>query len=174
MSSRGNLEETERKTLEKPCGAIRTEPRHLNNQESLAQATGRCAVKNIVFCDVGDDMGKLLHDINERIKFGNIKSAAGICRYLEEGLGSVVIEGSIKCETAHRGVECMDKSEVRLRRPLYGIITPLLSHNGSLYHISLALGTHILRLCSSMDPIIHASKQSGLGQLWLELQHFLH
>ena len=79
MSGRGDFEETERKMLEKPRSAIRTEPRHLKNQESLTQAAGRCAVENFVFHDVSDDVGKVLHDINERIKFGNINSAAGIC-----------------------------------------------------------------------------------------------
>ena len=62
---------------------------------------------------------------------------------------------------------------MRLRRPLYRIITPLLSHNESLYHVSLELGTHIFRLCSSTDPVVHASEHSGLGQMWVELQHFL-
>ena len=38
MSGSGDFEETERETSEKPRGAIRTEPRHLNDQESLAQA----------------------------------------------------------------------------------------------------------------------------------------
>ena len=64
----------------------------------------------------------------------------------------------------------MDKPEVRLRGLLYGIITPLLRHNESVHHVSLALGTHV---CSFTDPVIHASKHSGLGQVWVELQHFL-
>ena len=110
-------------------------------------------------------------DINERVTFGNFNSAAGIPFYLEEGLWSVVIEGSIECETAHPGVECVDKPEVWLRRLVYGIITPLLSHNESLHHVSLELGTHV---ASSTDPVIHASKHSGHGQMWVELQHFLH
>ena len=36
----------------------------------------------------------------------------------------------------------------------------------------LALGTHVFRLCSSTDPVVHASKYSGFGQMWVELQHF--
>ena len=48
-------------------------------------------------------------------------------------------------------VECMDKPEMRLRLLCYGIITLLLSHNESLYHVSLELGTHIFWRCSSMD-----------------------
>src|SRR5258706_7834512 len=66
----------------------------------------------------------------------------------------------------------MDKPEVRLRRPLYLTITPLLNHNGSLDQVSLTLGTHVFRLYST-DPVVHASKHSGLGQMWVELQHFL-
>ena len=66
----------------------------------------------------------------------------------------------------------MDKSKVRLWCLLYGIITPLLSHNGSLNHVSLALGTHIFRLGSSTDPVVHASKHSGLNQMWVEFLHF--
>ena len=79
MGGRGDFEETERKTLGKPRSAIRTEPRHLNNQDSLAQAAGRRTVEDVLFWDVGDDVGKVLHDINERIKFGDINNAAGIC-----------------------------------------------------------------------------------------------
>ena len=67
----------------------------------------------------------------------------------------------------------MDKPEVRLSSPLYGTILPLLSHNESLHHVSLALGTHVFRLCSSTDPGVYASNPSGLGQMWVELQHFL-
>ena len=67
----------------------------------------------------------------------------------------------------------MDKPEGRLRRLLYGTTLPLLSRNESLHHVRLALGTHIFRLCSSTDPIVQASKPSGLGQMWVELQHFL-
>ena len=67
----------------------------------------------------------------------------------------------------------MDKAEVSLRRLLYGIITLLLSQNESLYHVCLVLGTHVFRLCSSTDPVVHASKYSGLGQMWVVLQHFL-
>ena len=50
---------------------------------------------------------------------------------------------------------------------------PLLSRNELLYHASLALGTHIYRLCSSTDPVVHTNKHSGLGQMWMELQHLL-
>ena len=82
--------------------------------------------------------------------------------------------GSIKCETAHDPVECMDKTEVRLRRLLCDeVITLLLSHNELIDQGSSALGTHVVRLCSSTDPVPHASKQSGLGQMWMELQDFL-
>ena len=74
----------------------------------------------------------------------------------------------------------MDKAEVWLGRLLYGVIALLLSHNELLY-IILALDTHIF---SSTDPVVHASKSSadpavharkrpGLGQMWVELQHFL-
>ena len=79
MSGSRDFEETERKTLEKPRSAIRTEPCYLNNQESLAQAAGCCAVENVLFCDVGDDVGKVLHDGIERIKSGNFNSATEIC-----------------------------------------------------------------------------------------------
>ena len=85
----------------------------------------------------------------------------------------VVVVGSIKCETAHHRVECMDKAEVWLRRQLYDVITLLLNHNELLYHVCLALGTHIFRPRSSTDPLIHASKHSGLSQMWVEPQHFL-
>ena len=54
---------------------------------------------------------------------------------------------------------------MRFRRLLYGIITILLSHSESQYRVSLALGTHVIPLCSS--------KHSGLGQMWVEAQHFL-
>ncbi len=102
----------------------------------------------------------------------------------------------------------MDKPELRSRRLLYVIVTLLLSHNESLYHVSLALATHV---CSSTDPVVHATdpvvhpvvhatdpvvhpvvhatdpvvhaskhsglgrmrEHSGLGQMWVELQHFL-
>ena len=37
----------------------------------------------------------------------------------------------------------------------------------------LALGTHVSRLCSSTDPVVHASKHSGLDQMRVELPHFL-
>ena len=40
---------------ENPRSAIRTEPRHLNNQESLTQAAG-------LFCDVCDDVGEVFRD----------------------------------------------------------------------------------------------------------------
>ena len=62
---------------------------------------------------------------------------------------------------------------MRLRSPLYGFITLLLGDNELLDHASLGLGTHIFRLCSSTDPVVHASKSSGLAQMWVELQHFL-
>ena len=55
----------------------------------------------------------------------------------------------------------MDKPEVWLRRLLYEIITPLLSHNESLYHVRLVSGTHIF---GSVRPRI---------QLWVGLQDFL-
>jgi hypothetical protein len=68
----------------------------------------------------------------------------------------------------------MDKTEVRLRLPLYEIITLLLSHSELLDHVSLALRAHVFRLCSSADVVIHVSKRSGpLGQMWVELQDFL-
>ena len=169
MSGRGDFEETEWKMSEKSCSAIRTEPRHLNHQESLTQATGLCAVENVLFGDGGDDVGKVLHDIHECIKCGNFNSVMGIRYYLEEGLGSVVIVGSIKCETAHHGVICMDKPEIRLKRLVYATITPLLNHNEPLHHLRLVLGTHI---CS--DPLVQASQLSGLGQMWVDSQHFLH
>ena len=85
----------------------------------------------------------------------------------------VIIVGSIKCETAHHRVERMDEAEVWLRRLLYEVITLLLRHNELLYHVILALDTHVFRPCSSTDPVVHASKHSGLGQMWVELQHFL-
>ena len=119
-------------------------------------------------------MGKVLQDIKECMIFGSINSAVGIRFYLEEGLRSVVIVGSIECEAAHPRIECMDKPEERLRGLLYRIITPLLNHNESLHHVNLELGTHVFRVCSSTDPVIHASKHSGFGQMWVELQHFLH
>ncbi len=67
----------------------------------------------------------------------------------------------------------MDKAEVRLRSPLYEFITLLLSHNELLDHASLAWGAHVFRLCSSADPVVDVSKHSGLGQMWVELQHLL-
>ena len=67
----------------------------------------------------------------------------------------------------------MDKAEVWLSRLLYGVITLLLSHSELLYHVSLALATHIFRLWSSTDPVVHACQHSGPGQMWMELQHFL-
>jgi len=67
----------------------------------------------------------------------------------------------------------MNKPEVRLRRLLNRTITLLLGQNESLYHVSLVLGTHAFRLRSSPDPVVHASKHSGLGQMWVELQRFL-
>ena len=66
----------------------------------------------------------------------------------------------------------MDTPEVRLRRLLY-IITLLLNHNESLYQVRTVLGTHVFRLCASTDPVVHSSKQSGLGQMWVEPVHFL-
>ena len=72
-----------------------------------------------------------------------------------------------------------------LRRALDGTIMLLLNQNESHYHVSLALGTHAFRLCSSStdpvvhaskhpaDPVVHASKYSGFGQMWAGLQHFL-
>ena len=50
---------------------------------------------------------------------------------------------------------------------------PLLNYNESLHHVRLVLETHAFRLRSSTDPVVHTSKQSGLGQTWMELQHFL-
>ena len=50
---------------------------------------------------------------------------------------------------------------------------PLVNHNESIHHMGLVLGTHVFRLCSSTGPVVHASKHSGLGQMWVELQHFL-
>ena len=67
----------------------------------------------------------------------------------------------------------MDKPEVTLRRPLNGFITALLNQNESLYHVSLVLGTHAFRFCSSTDPVVHASKHSALGQTWAGLQYNL-
>ena len=64
----------------------------------------------------------------------------------------------------------MDKPKVRLRRL---IITPLLNHNESVHHMRSALCTHVFRLCSSTDPVVHGSKHAGLGQMWVELEHFL-
>jgi hypothetical protein len=64
----------------------------------------------------------------------------------------------------------MDKAEVRLRFP---INTLLLSHSELLDHISLSLGAHVFRLCSSTDIAEHPSEQSGLSQIWVELQNFL-
>ena len=140
----------------------RTEPRHLNNQESLTQATGRCAVEDVFFCDIRDDVWEVPHDIIERLKFGNLHRSPGICRYFEEGLlniGGVVVVGPIKCESACDGVESMDKAEVWLRPPLHEFITLLLDKNKLLYHVRLALGTHSFRLCSSTDPVVHASNR---------------
>ena len=67
----------------------------------------------------------------------------------------------------------MDKAELWLRPPLNEFITLLLGKNKLLYHVRLALGTHVFRLCSSTDPVVHASKHSGLGQMWVEVQRFL-
>ena len=67
----------------------------------------------------------------------------------------------------------MDKPKVRLRRLPYGIITPLLNHNELLHRVRLESSTHISRLCSSTDPVVHASKHSRFGQIWVELQHSL-
>ena len=67
----------------------------------------------------------------------------------------------------------MDMPEVRLRRLLYGTITLLLNHNESLYQVKTVLGTHVFRLCASTDPVVHSSKQSGLGQMWVQLVHLL-
>jgi hypothetical protein len=67
----------------------------------------------------------------------------------------------------------MDKPEVRLRRPLYGIII-LLNRNELLNHVNLGLCTHVFRLCSSTDIVIHALKYSGrLAQTWVGLQDCL-
>jgi len=117
-------------------------------------------------------MGEVLHDVNECLKSGNLNGATRVCCCLEMGLlnsGGVVTAGTIKCETAHVRVECMDKAEMRLRSLLYEMITPLLNHNELLDH-ARALGAHTCRLCSSMNIAI---KHSGLGQMWVELQHFL-
>ena len=67
----------------------------------------------------------------------------------------------------------MDTPEVRLTRLLFWIITLLLNHNESLYQVRTVLGTHVFRLCASTDPVVHSSKQSGLGQMWVQLVHFL-
>ena len=67
----------------------------------------------------------------------------------------------------------MDKTEVRLRCPLYETITLLLNHNELLDHVNLALGAHVFRLCSSTDIVVHVSKHSGLSQMWVELEHSL-
>ena len=65
----------------------------------------------------------------------------------------------------------MDKAEVRLRSPLYGFITLLLSHNELLDQASLVWGAHVFRLCSSADPVVHLSEHSGLREMWVESQH---
>ena len=116
----------------------------------------------------------MLHDINERLKFRNIDGVTRVCRYLEVGLlinGGVATAGSIKCQAAHNRVECMDKTEMRLRRLLYEVITFLLSHNKLLDHV-MEMGAHLCRPCSSTDIAIHAGEHTGLGQTWVELQHF--
>ena len=51
---------------------------YMHNQERLTQTAGRCMVKNVLFCDVSDDVEEVLHNINERIKFRN-RSVTGIC-----------------------------------------------------------------------------------------------
>ena len=67
----------------------------------------------------------------------------------------------------------MDKAEVRLRCPLYDVIMLLLNHNELLYHVNLALGAHVFRLCSSTEIVIHATQNSGLGQMWVVLERLL-
>ena len=121
----------------------------------------------------------MLHDIDECSKSGNLKGVPGICQYLEEGLlnsADVVVLGSIKCETTHGRVECMDNAEMLLRRPRYEITTPLLSRNELIDNGSLALSAHIFRLSSSTDPVVYASKhpRPRLGQMWVERQYFLY
>jgi len=61
---------------------------------------------------------------------------------------------------------------MRLRRLLYEIITPLLSHNELIDHGRLAFGTHVFRLYSFTDPVAHANKHPRLDQTWVELLHF--
>ena len=65
----------------------------------------------------------------------------------------------------------MDKAEVRLRSPLHEFIALLLGHNELPAHASLAWGAHVFRLCSSTDPVEHASKHSGLSQMWVRFQY---
>ena len=114
-------------------------------------------------------MGEVPHDIKECVPFGNIDGATRISCYIEGGLFNSGGVGSIKGETAHHRVECMNKAEMRFRRLLYEVITLLLpGHNESFDHVR-TLGAHICRLCSFMGI---ASQHSGLGQTRMELQHF--
>lgn len=65
MSGSGYFKETEWKLLDEPRSAVHAEPPNLHDQKGFAQAVRLYTVGDKLFREVGDDVGEVLHDINE-------------------------------------------------------------------------------------------------------------